>query len=320
MMESIYQHQLWESLQQSKEDGVAESFVFKNEHGEIEYPYIRRIGGEVDGITYYDLVTARGECGPIVRSSNSPDLFGEFNDAFQQYCDQHNIIAEYIRFDPWNTDAQQFAPYYNVVAHGWAYCHSLETDFFMTQYSSKRRNQIRKAINSGIEIKLDEGREKLDQFLELYNYTVNKHGVSRYYLLDKPFLEKYFDLLGDRVSLSFAYYQNKPIAAAMFLNGGDIYHYHFSASHPDYLELNAISYLLFEQAKYGAQAGCKIMDLGGASIGSGLEKFKKSMCRETGIYPCFVGTKIRNQKAYDTLMIQNGSKETGFFPAYRKRG
>ena len=124
-------------------------------------------------------------------------------------------------------------------------------------------------------------------------------------------------MLGSRARLGFAYVDGVAISAGIFLNGGDVYHYHFSANHPDYTKLNAISYLLMEESKLAADEGCILMDLGSATPGSGLEKFKRSMVKDDGILPCYVGTKIRNKKIYDELVKQNGGPREGFFPEYR---
>ena len=318
LIKTIYLDPLWGNVQQSKEDGEVDCFRFNNQNGTIMYPFIKRYAGEVQGTRYYDIVTARGECGPIVIEGNSAALYSDFNEEFQKYCDEEHIIAEYIRFDPWNTNPMCFADIYNLSSHGYAYCHKLQEDFFATQYSSRRRNQIRKAIKSGVDIVVDANWDNIPKFMDLYDFTVSKHEVSEYYLLDENFLNGYRDLLGGKVKLGLAYYHGELVAGGIFLNGGDVFHYHFSASHPDYVKLNAISLLLFEEAKKGAEEGCAIMDLGGATPGSGLEKFKQSMVKQDGIIPCFVGTKVRNQEVYNALVDQCGGVQKGFFPAYRK--
>lgn len=318
MINTIYLHPLWGKLQQDKEQGKAEIFHFKSGSGEIVYPFIRRKAGTVNNLEYMDIVTARGESGPIIVNLTADTIIQEFDKAFQEYCRTNHIIAEYIRFDPWNTEIEKFSQIYNVSNHGYAYCHNLQEDFFVTQYSSKRRNQIRKAINSGVTLELKADWSKIDQFLKLYQFTINKYSVGSYYLVDKIFLNQYKEFLGDRARLGFAYINNTPIAGGIFLNGGDVLHYHFSASHPDFVQLNAISYLLMEEGKLGANDGCSIMDLGGATPGSGLEKFKRSMVKENGILQCYVGTKIRNKEVYDLLVLQNGGPRKGYFPEYRR--
>lgn len=318
MINTIYLHPLWGELQQDKEQGKAQIFHFNSENGEIIYPFIKRRAGIVNGIEYVDIVTARGESGPIIVEFVSDELVQEFDKAFQEYCKKNHIIAEYIRFDPWNTEIRNFSQIYNISDHGYAYCYNLQEDFFSTQYSSKRRNQIRKAINSGVTVEFEKSWSKIDQFLSLYQFTIDKHSIGNYYLVDKTFLYKYKELLQEHAWLGFAYINNTPIAGAIFLDGGDVFHYHFSASHPDFVQLNAISYLLMEAGKLGANLGCSIMDLGGATPGSGLEKFKRSMVKTNGIFQCYVGTKIRNKEVYEILVSQNGGPRKGYFPEYRR--
>ena len=316
LIRSIYLAPNWGKLQERKEDGPAKIFYYRSDSGTVMYPFIMREAGEIDGTTYYDIVTARGEGGPVITEEKSADIYKEFNTAFNDYCTQNNIIAEYVKFDPWNTDAAKFSEFYDISRHGYCFCHKLQEDFFKTQYSTKRRNQIRKAINSGIRIETDADWKYLDNFLKLYEYTVSKHSVSNYYLLDNDFLANYKPILQDRAKLGLAFYQDKLIAAGIFLNGGDVYHYHFSASDPEYTDLNAISLLVYREAQLGADEGCTIMDLGSAIEGSGLEKYKKSMVREDGIIPAFVGKKIRNKNIYNALIEKNGRSKDGFFPEY----
>ncbi len=318
VINTIYYHPAWQKLQQEKENGTSEVFHYRGEAGTVCYPYIKRFAGRVDGLDYYDLVTARGEAGPLAVCENNVALQLAFNTSFQQYCDENRIIAEYIRFDPWNHNVDSFSRVYNIQYHGDAYTCPLTEDFFHTQYSSKRRNQIRKAESCGLRLDLDAPKSCLKNFLELYHYTDAKYSVSPYYQLSLPFLERYYTLLGDAVKLGLAYLGDLPIAAAIFLNGGDIFHYHFSASHPDYTTLNAISYLIREEALSAAEEGCVLMDLGSATPNSGLEKFKKSFVKQDGILPCYVGTKIRNAAVYERLVNENGSMPDGYFPAYRR--
>lgn len=317
MIRTIYLDPRWGEIQESKENGSFEVFRFSDESGSILYPFIVREAGAVGSKLYYDIVTPRGESGPVVLEQSSPELFSRFDSAFQVWCGENGIVAEYIRFDPWNTDPGLFSGIYDINPHGYAYCHGLQEDFFYTQYNTKRRNQIRKAQKNEVEIVTDAGWDRIDDFLKLYAFTVEKHSVSDYYLLSRSFLDKYKELLGSRVKLGLAWRGDTLVAAGLFLNGGDVFHYHFSASHPDYTELNAISLLLYEEAKLGAAEGCSIMDLGGATPNSGLELFKRSMVKPEGILPCFVGTKVRDRAVYDELVRQSGDTRPGFFPAYR---
>ncbi len=320
MISSIYSHPLWGKIQEIKEGGFSANIHAENEDGIIEYAFIKRRAGVIDGIEYFDIVTPRGEYGIVLKDGVlTPRLLEEFDAKVQQYCMDNQILAEYVRLDPWNCLSDELSTYYMIETHGKEYCVDLEdTDFFKNQFSSKRRNQVRKALSYNLEIEQNVGVEGIDILLDLYKFTNDKYQVSNYYKLDKDFLLRYYDLIADRVFFNIVKYNGLPISAGMFLRGDDVYHYHFSANNPEYAKLNASSAMLYEECKRGAELKCKWFDLGSATIGSGLESFKASMVSEKGCFNNFTAKKVRNQLIYDALIKQNGSMPEGYFPAYKR--
>lgn len=320
MLRTIYNNDTWGLVQQEKEKGQAIAFHFKVEKCEFTYLFIKRLAGVVDGQEYYDIVTPRGESGfAEISGFIDKETVSEFDRIFGKYCAENNIVAEYIRFDPWNLNTDDFSHIYNITPHGFEYCVRVsDEDFFMHQYSAKRRNIIRKALNCELRVESNvESNEGISCLLDLYNFTDEKYSISEYYKLTEEFLYKYVELLDDKVSFCIIKADDIPISVGMFLNGGDVYHYHFSANHPDYSTLNASSLMLYKEMMKAKEEGCMYFDLGSATIGSGLEMFKKSWCLEENILKCFCGTKVRLPEIYQKLIEING-KEDGYFPEYKR--
>ena len=295
-------------------------YHFKYNDTDLDYRFIIRQAGCIGGEDYFDLVSPRGLFG-IVITGNNPDkeFLHSFNSDFQFFCDKNHIVAEYIRFDPWNSKPLLFDSIYHIVPHGYEYCIDLQdTNFFTSQFSSKRRNQVRKAQSFPLHFILNAGEEGIDILLKLYRFTEGKYDISDYYRLDSSFLKKYFELLDGRVTISVVYFEDEPITAGMFLNGGDVLHYHFSASNSQYAKLNAPSLMLYKMCIYAQKQGCKWLDLGGATLGSGLDCFKRSMVSEKGLLNNYVGTIIRNQDIYQKLLNTYGSQPEGYFPMYKR--
>ena len=145
-LKSIYYDMNWNKLQEKKEQGEAITYILENKNGKIEYPFIKRVASSLDGKIYYDLVTARGQGGPRILSVvNKNKLIEDFKIYFQRYCEKEDIIAEYIRFDPWIDNFSDFSDIYKIFSDGNIYCNNLTEDFFKNQYSSSVRNKIRKA-------------------------------------------------------------------------------------------------------------------------------------------------------------------------------
>jgi serine/alanine adding enzyme len=318
IIRTVYMEPCWGKIQEQKDGGRAETFCYEGIEGKIVYPYIRRRAGIIDGVEYFDTVTPRGKCGPIAFEKKDESLYLQFDRAFQNYCDKTKIVAEYINFDPWNTNYDKFRDIYKMTYHGFEFCFSLEGDFFMNEFSTTRRRYIRKAIRKGVDIEVDASWDRIGDFLKVYDFTVQKHNVSQFYSVDKSFFDDYREKLGNKVKLGYATYDGKIIASGIFLEGKDVFHYHFDASNPEYLKLNAMSLLLYREAKEATKLGCKIFDLGSAVIGCNLEMFKGSMCNSQNILQTYVGTAVRNQKIYDELVEINGKTKEGYFPAYRR--
>ncbi len=320
MITTIYSHPHWAELQEKKEGGNAYCLSVISDDGELEYHFIKRRAGLVNGIEYFDLVTPRGEGGFFLRKGVfSEELVAKLDEKIQTFCLENNCIAELIRMDPWNPKEIYFKPFYNLINHGYEYSVDVSDErFFDTQFSSKRRNQVRKAMKSGLKIDTSIGENGIDILLDLYQYTDEKYGVSKYYKLDHNFLQKYFEVLGNKVSMCVVSFEGNPITAGMFLDGGDVYHYHFSASHPDFTVLNGSSVMLYEECVIANKKGCKWLDLGSATPGSGVENFKRSMISEAGRMNNYMATKVRNQEIYDLLVRQNGEMPDGYFPRYKR--
>ena len=319
-MKSIYVNPHWARLQQQKEYGEGGTFYFNHEMGDVIYTFIKRFAGNMDNHEYFDLVTPRGYGGPYIENCTSDEyqqLILLFDKAFQEYCNDENIVAEYIRFDPWLKNANNFAQVYSLKPHGVAYCNNLTMDFFKTEYSAKKRNDIRRAEKKGVIIEFDRSRNSIDKFLELYEYTAAKHALSDYYKLSYGFLSRYCNTLPHETIFANSVYNEKVISSALILLGEDIAHYHFAASHPEYSYLQGNSLLIYKASVYAEIQGKKLMDLGSAAPGSTLERFKSDFVYRGTKYPITVGTRIRNKYVYENLVQQAGNPRQGYFPAYR---
>jgi serine/alanine adding enzyme len=320
-MKSIYADERWGVLQQEKEKGKAETYVFKQQDSRIVYPFIKREAGIVNGVQYFDLVTPRGQCGPWLENcdiSNHAALVNEFNEEFKRYCIQENIIAEYVRFSPWIDHSRAFANIYDMKFYGYVYCNDLTCDFFKDEYSSMKRRNIRKAEKNGIDIVFDANCSTIEDFLRIYAFTEAKYAVSEYFILDRPFIERYCEIFKSGIIFAHAVYKGEIISSVMLLMGEDIAHYHFGASNPEYASLQGNSLLLYKAALYAAEKGKKLFDLGGAKAGSALEGFKLEFVHRAKKYPYYLGTIIRSKDIYDALVKEAGGPRQGYFPAYRR--
>lgn len=291
LIKHIYMDENWAGLQAMKEEGCAGKFEFSNTQMSITYPFIKRKAGVVNGVTYSDLVTPRGEMGPYLEKKDAqsvdPSFLKEYQKVFLDFCRKNNIVAEYIRFDSWNKREKYFASLYQLSSYGDIYSNNLNYDFFQEEYSSSKRRNVKKAIKEGVEVEFKSDRQAVEQFLKLYHYTQAKYDASAYHQIDHIFINQYFHHLKDKVFFAQAIYQQQVISSVLLLEAEDILHYHLAAHDPNFLNLNANALILYESAKKAQSLNKKIFDLGSAQKGSSLEKYKSGLSKP---YPSALGT------------------------------
>ena len=136
----------WGEFFETKEKkGKSTIFELKNEIGHVFYQFILREIPIVLGTEkYYDIITPYGFSGPVILHSlpgKRGELVKKFNDEFQQFCEEKNIVTEYVRFNPWIQNLSDFTNVYNLRNNGCTiYIDLTVPDFFMEEFSAKARN------------------------------------------------------------------------------------------------------------------------------------------------------------------------------------
>lgn len=316
----IYYLENWSKLYAEKECGIPERFEMEIETGKIIYPFIKRkIDTKINNKTYYDIVTVYGFNGPIIigKVENRKQAAEIFNQKFQEYCKNNNIIAEYIRFSPWFKNYLDFGEIYNLKLNKQTIFIDLTVnDVFMDEISSKRRNCIRSAIKKGVTIQFDFEGNTVEDFHKLYQNTISKNNISEYYQLSIDFLRRHFEILKGNVFIANAMFENKIISSSIFVHQDKQLHYLYSANDYAYTYLNGNSLILSEVANWGKANGKEKFHLGGATVSEDLRKFKLSFTKNEGL-DYYVGNKIRQEKIYDELVKITNNENNTYFPKYR---
>jgi len=297
-----------------------ELFNFKYEEGNdffinktIKRP-ICKIGNiEVfDG--FYDLESAYGYGGFYTNSSNEDFVCRAF-EAYDKRCKDEKIIAEFIRFHPFNNFPLKYARYLNLNLHDRDVVVVPLGNDILSSYTSKVRNITKRAAEKVIISKS----VNLDKFIELYAETMKKNEASEFYFFHKYFFENL--LAFKEVELYEIVSENQIIAMAFFMEGSDLSHYHLSANSNISYKLNANYALLYILSEIAKKRGKQYLVLGGGTTPSeddSLLKFKKKFSKETK--PFYISGKIYNQEVYDKYLniweAQNRN-EIKYFLKYR---
>ncbi|MEA4894596.1 MAG: GNAT family N-acetyltransferase [Oscillospiraceae bacterium] len=316
----IYYLPEWLSLYARRDGEDYGYYVLQCEHGTVIYPYVRRkVPRLVADKQYYDIITPYGFNGPcIVEYSGKSELLSTFKTEFSAYCEQQDIIAEYVRFSPWLKNYEDFYQLYSIRDNNKTIAIDLSVpDILMDEVKSKRRNEIRKAQKEGVSIHFDFSGKNTTDFRSLYQNTIKKNEIGTYYQFSDSFIQEHFSAIKDKVFIANAEINGRVISSSIFIHHGGNLHYHLSANDYSMMEYQGNSLLLYEVALWGKENGFKYLHLGGAGVAEkSLMDFKMSFSHSDG-FPFYIGTKVRNAGVYNALTKMHSDSNTNYFPAYR---
>lgn len=266
---------------------------------------------------FYDLETPYGYGGIYVNTDNANFIENAFR-AYCERCQKENIIAEFSRFHPFNTFAQNHKNYFDMCIYDRDVVvvnlsHSKEERW--AGYTSNTRNILRKTEKLLAFSECDD----LENFQDIYYKTMQKNHADPFYFFDKNYFEKLISM--KNVKLYKATYEKNVISMAFFMFGEDTVHYHLSANDYEFSTLNANYFVLENAFELSKKLSKKYFLLGGGTTSNqddSLLKFKQKFSKEHK--PFYITGKIFNQKKYDeyiTLWQKQSINNIPYFLKYR---
>lgn len=278
-------------------------------HGEAKgehfvYPFLLNdvvIGGKSTG--YRDISGIYGYTGPLV-SSDSAAFLHQAWQAFDDYCARQKIIAEFVRFSPFNRN-ERFAPPAMEVTENrtLAVSHLPRTEAELLKLlGAKTRNMLRKAENAGLSARELELPRHLPAFRALYDDTMGRNNAPEFFRYDDSYWQHML-ALGRGLRLFGVLSGDTLVACAMAVSHGASGLYHLGASLPGYSKLGAGNLSLYALSCGLMRAGVTFINMtGGRSTAADdpLLLFKKS--NATGTAPFHIGRRIIDRDAYAHAM------------------
>lgn len=301
----VYYSPEYYSLYQNYGDGEARCFVFEQDGEVVLYPFlinpITPLGYKLDK-EYYDIQGAYGYNG-IITSSEDADFIAAFWEAFDAYCQENDIVAEFTRFHPLLNNQRLASPKMKTFFSRHTVALDLtDDDIWMHQISSKNRNMIRKAEKEEVTIVESDDYET---FRRLYDGTMTDLHAENFYFFPKSYYDEYKQTFKGESMLCLAMLNGKAIAGSMFMFSDDYAHYHLSARDREYSRYAANNLILWYAIQKAKKHGCKWFHFGGGTTGNdddSLLKFKKEFSKT--LCEFWIGKRVHNQAVYDQIVEQ----------------
>ena len=303
-------------------DGEPQLFYY-NENGlRGIYVYMKRKTA-IEGV--YDSITPYGYGGFLLEGDESEENIKSLWKPYVEKMKSENIVDNFVRYHPVLANAIPMKVCSDVIDLGKTVSMDLSSeDVIWKNIHSKNRNMIRKAEKNGIVIKHGQGLELFDDFIKIYNATMDKDNAEPYYYFKPKFYKSIHEDLKDNYEMFWAEYEGKIIAMSIMIFANGRLNYHLSGSDLQYRNLAPSNLLLYKAAMWGMEKGMKTFHLGGG-VGSGednLYKFKIAFNRFSDCQFSIAKHIFDNEK-YDELVAERAScdaefdKESKFFPLYR---
>ncbi|MET4583948.1 hypothetical protein ABIE21_003479 [Conyzicola nivalis] len=249
--------------------------------GSVLYTFVRRpidLPGEGAEAPASDLITPYGYGGPQAWITGSATaLAKEFWDGFDNWVISHNIVTEFIRFGLF---ADSYLPYPGeVVIRSTNIVISLEgtDESIWMGFEQKVRKNVKKALRNEISVTTDESGEYLDDFLRIYERTLDRRDASSGYFFPRSFFQAIIDRLPGQFAFFHARQNGVIISTELVLVSDESVYSFLGGTDSEAFEFRPNDLLKFEVVTWARTKGKKHFVLGGGPTpGDGIERYKRS--------------------------------------------
>lgn len=303
-------------------DGEPQLFYYDEKGLRGIYVYMKRKTA-IEGV--FDSITPYGYGGFLLEGDTSEENVKALWAAYVDRMKEENIVNNFVRYHPVLANAVPMKTCSDVIDLGKTVAMDLTSEeVIWKNIHSKNRNMIRKAEKNGIVIKHGQGLELFDDFIKIYNATMDKDNAEAYYYFKPEFYKSIHEDLKDNYEMFWAEYEGKIIAMSVMIFANGRLNYHLSGSDLQYRNLAPSNLLLYKAAIWGMEKGMKTFHLGGG-VGSGEDNLYKFKIAFNRFSDCqfSIAKHIFDQSKYDELVEERASRDTNFdrenkfFPLYR---
>lgn len=303
-------------------DGEPQLFYYDEKGLRGIYVYMKRKTA-IEGV--FDSITPYGYGGFLLEGDTSEENVKALWTAYVDRMKEENIVDNFVRYHPVLANAVPMKTCSDVIDLGKTVAMDLTSEeVIWKNIHSKNRNMIRKAEKNGIVIKHGQGLELFNDFIKIYNATMDKDNAEAYYYFKPEFYKSIHEDLKDNYEMFWAEYEGKIIAMSIMIFANGRLNYHLSGSDLQYRNLAPSNLLLYKAAIWGMEKGMKTFHLGGG-VGSGEDNLYKFKIAFNRFSDCqfSIAKHIFDQSKYDELVEERASRDTNFdrenkfFPLYR---
>lgn len=283
--------------------GAAGCFLFEQGERFALYPFLKNGVGQKG---YFDIEGAHGYNG-IGLSNNEETFPPVFQEAFLDFCRDQKIVAEFTRFNPVH-DAHPCSQYMKRI-------HTIDNvivDLTLSEetlwnhsYTYAVRKSVNKAKRHNLSAEIVAGtsinKQFLDTFLNIFHETLQRNQAPHSAYFDRGFFETLIKTMPQQILFFFTMMGNRAVSAELVLLSPETGYSYLGGTEENFFDFRPNHLLKDAIIRSLKQMGKKRYCIGGGqSVDDRLFRYKNSYA-VNGVYPFFIGTKIHNEKIYESL-------------------
>ena len=311
----VYAHPGYVSLEQD-EHTRALCAAWRSEEGSVLYPFLLRdLRGDPFGVDAADVITPYGYGGAFFWGRDRDAVARAFWPAFDAWAAERRVVSEFVRLALFDDELLPYPGEHEQRLVNVVRDLAPRADELWMDCEHKVRKNVKTARRAGITIELDSTGERLDDFLRLYEHTLERRDAPARYRLPREFFER----LPDARVYVHALQDNHVVSSELVLLSERNAYSFLGGTDSDAFALRPNDLLKWELILWAKQAGTRRFVLGGGyGADDGIFRYKRSFAPR-GLVPFYTGSRILQPELYDELTARVGNTpDSAFFPAYRE--
>jgi hypothetical protein len=237
------------------------------------------------------------------------------------------IVAEFLRFSLFEDDllpypGEREQKLVNVVR-----TLELDEESLWRSYEHKVRKNVNKARRSGVTIDVDTRGERVDDFLRIYETTMDRRDAAKGFYFPRSFFETIVRELDGWFAFFHARREGRTISTELALVSGENVYSYLGGTDAESFEYRPNDLLKHELILWSKRAGKRRFVFGGGySMDDGIFRYKRTFAPE-GLVPYYVGRRVVDEARFGALseahvaaaraVDPTWTPDPSFFPVYR---
>ncbi len=293
-------------------NNTAINVVFKR-----DVSFDKNLKNKIEEGRYYDLITPYGYGGFWGRVSD----WDKLNRIYINYCIDNHYICEFVRFELFSDYHEHFDGEVETKTHNVVRSLEIPLDEMWMDFKQKVRKNVKRANSYGLTCIIENTGEYLDDFLRIYNSTMERNDANNEYYFSRGFFER-LNEMPDNIEYFHVVYEGKIVSTELVIYGAENCYSYLGGTDKEYFDMRPNDYLKFEIIKWAKERGLRNFVLGGGyGADDGIFNYKLCLAPR-GVYDFYIGRRVFDRDNYSRLVeiraLENPEcRESGYFPKYR---